>query len=100
MTGYLDKAIRQLVLIMPKMSRYIKKIKVRNEDKGKTNKLLSFCLDDEKLLEKYKATWIKIEDLQNINLNALPMIIDGLNVPGVYVECESLIVISVDSLLD
>ena len=32
---------------------------------------MSFCIDDEKLLEKYKAFWTKIEDLKNIKLNAL-----------------------------
>ena len=32
---------------------------------------MSFCTDDEKLLEKYKNIWIKIADLKNIELNAL-----------------------------
>ena len=54
--GYLDKTIRPLVLIMPKMSGYLKTFKVR---KGK-NKLMFFRIDDEKLLEKYKAIWTKI----------------------------------------
>ena len=53
--GYLDKDIRPLVLMMHKMSGYVKV-----EDKN--NKLMSFGIDDEKLLEKYK-----IEDLKNIN---------------------------------
>ena len=26
------------------------------------NKWISFCIDDEKLLEKYKAIWTKIKD--------------------------------------
>ena len=64
-----DKAIRLLVLIMPKMSGYVKTFK--GEDK--INKLVSFRIDDEKLLEKYKAIWIKIEDLKNIELDALPV---------------------------
>ena len=34
---------------------------------------MSFCIDDEKLLEKYKAIWTKIKDLKNIELNALPV---------------------------
>ena len=34
---------------------------------------MSFHIDDEKLLEKYKAIWTKIEDLKNIELNALPV---------------------------
>ena len=49
--GYLDKAIRPLVLIMPKISGYVKTFKVED----KINKLMSFRIDDEKLLEKYKA---------------------------------------------
>ena len=32
---------------------------------------MSFCIDDDKLLEKYKTIWIKIENLKNIELNAL-----------------------------
>ena len=34
--GYLDKAIRPLVLIMPKMSRYVKTFNVKDGDKDKT----------------------------------------------------------------
>ena len=34
---------------------------------------MSFHVDNGKLLEKYKAVWIKIEDLKNITLNALPV---------------------------
>ena len=48
--GYLDKAVRPLVLIMPKMSGYVKSFKVKEGD----NKLMSFCIDDKKLLEKYR----------------------------------------------
>ena len=55
--GYLDKAIRPLVLIMPKMSGYIKIFKVKDGDKDKNNKLMFFQIDDRKLLEKYKAIW-------------------------------------------
>ena len=57
--GYLDKDIRLLVLIMPKMSEYIETFTLEN----KINKLMSFGIGDEKLLEKYKAFWTKIEDL-------------------------------------
>ena len=31
----------------------------------------SFCIDNEKLLEKYETIWTKIVDLKNIGLNAL-----------------------------
>ena len=34
---------------MPKMSRYVKTIKVEDQDKVKNNKLISFLVDDEKL---------------------------------------------------
>ena len=79
---------------------------------------MSFCIDDEKLLEKYKAIWTKIEDLKKIKLKALPVHDDrhiqtkirlfcdkvyanfcGLNVPEDYIECESFTAISFDSLL-
>ena len=33
--------------------------------------LISFLAGDKKLLEKYKTIWNKIEDLKNIELNAL-----------------------------
>ena len=46
MIGYLDKDIRPLVLIIPKMSGYVKTFKVEDE----INKLMSFRIDDDKLL--------------------------------------------------
>ena len=46
MIGYLDKTIRPLVLIMPKMILYVKTFKVKDGDKDKNNKLMSFCIDD------------------------------------------------------
>ena len=45
--GYSDKSIRPLVLITPKMSRYVKTFK-----KDKNDKLVYIHLDGEKLLEK------------------------------------------------
>ena len=65
MTGYLDKVIRTLVLILIKMSGYISRFKV----KDKNNKLVFFRIDNKKLLEKYKTIWTKIEDSKNIELN-------------------------------
>ena len=67
--GYSDKAIRALVLIMPKMSGYVKTFKV----KERSNKLMLFRIDDEKLLERYKPIWTKIEDLKNTRLNVFPV---------------------------
>ena len=43
-----DKAIRPLVLIMPKMCGYVKSFKVNNGDKDNKKKLMSFRIDDEK----------------------------------------------------
>ena len=75
--GYLDKVIRSVVLVMPKKSGYVRTFKVKDGDKNKNNKLTSFRINDETLLEKYKTVWTKIEDLKNIELNALPaMMID------------------------
>ena len=54
---------------MPKISGYVKKIKVED----KINKLVSFLIDDDMLLEKYKSIWTKTENLRNIELNALPV---------------------------
>ena len=118
MIGSLDEAIRPLVLILPKMSGYVKTFKVKDEDKYKNNKLMSFGIDDEKLLEKYRSIWTKIKDLKNIHLNALPVYNDryiktkirtygdkvytifrGLNAPEDDVECGPFTVISTDSLL-
>ena len=70
MIGYFDVTIRPLVLIMSKMGAYVtyETFKVKGG-----NKLMSFCINDEKLLGKYKAVWTKIEDLKNIKLNTLPV---------------------------
>ena len=78
----------------------------------------SFRIDDEKLLEKYKTVWTKIEDLKNIILNSLPVYDDryiktkirtlddrvctnfrGLKVLEDDKEWQSFCVISIDSLL-
>ena len=53
--GCLDKFIRCLVLILPKMSVYVKTIKVNNGDKDENNKLISFHIYDDKLLVKCKT---------------------------------------------
>ena len=47
------------------MSRYDKTYKVKDGDKNKNNKLMSFCINDEKLLEKYEVIRTKIEELFN-----------------------------------
>ena len=50
---------------MPKMSGYVKTFKVKEEG----NKLMYFCIDNEKLLEKQTAIWTKMEHLKNTELN-------------------------------
>ena len=103
--------MRPLVLVMPRTSGYIQTFKVED----KKNELMSFRIDDKKLLEKYGAIWTKIEDLQDIiKLKASPVYDDGyiktkirtydnrvytnlcgLNVPENDVECEYFTVISI-----
>ena len=79
---------------------------------------MSFLIDDEKLLETYKTICTKIEELRNIDLNALPVYDDryiktkirtyadksytnfiGLNLPEDNIECECFTVIAIDSFL-
>ena len=55
--GHLDKTIRSLGLIMPKMSGYVKTFKIKEGN----HELMSFRIDDEKLLQKYKAIWAKLK---------------------------------------
>ena len=51
---------------MPNISGYFKRCKFKEGDKNKIYKLMSFRIDNEQLLENYKAIWTKIEDLKNI----------------------------------
>ena len=55
------------------MSGYFKTFKDKDEDKNKSNKIMSSRIDDDKLLEKYKTILMKIGDLQNINFYTLPV---------------------------
>ena len=72
--GYLDDVIRPFVLILFETSGYVKTFKDKDTDKdNKNNNLISVCIDYDKLLEKYKTICNKIEGLQNIELNALPV---------------------------
>ena len=61
-TKYLDEFIKPLFLTLPKISEYIKTFK--DKDGNKHNKLMSFRINEEKLLRKYKAVWTKNEDLK------------------------------------
>ena len=66
---YLDKVIRPLVLILPKINGFVKTFKVKDGDKDKNNKLMFLGIDDDKLLEKYKTILTNIEDLRTIEKN-------------------------------
>ena len=99
---------------MLKMSGYVKTFTVKEGNKN----LMPFRIDDEKLLEKYKAISTNIESLKDFKLNALPVYDDryvknlkwtfadnvyinfhGLKVPEYDVEFESFTVIFIDCLL-
>ena len=56
-----DEAIRPLVLTMTKMSRYVKAFKVQDGNKDQNNILMYFCIDDEKLSNKYKANLLRFK---------------------------------------
>ena len=56
-TEDLYKDIRPLVLEMPKMSGSVETFKVED----KINKLMSFHIDDEKLLEEYKLFALRLK---------------------------------------
>ena len=118
MLGYLDEIMRPLVWILPKMIGYVETCKDKGGDKTKNIKLMSLHIDGNNLLKKYKTIWFKIEGLQNIELDALPVYdsryikikiktygdkvytnFRGLNVPEGWIECKSFTVISIDSLL-
>ena len=103
---------------MPKISGYVKTFTITEGDKDKNKKLMLFRIDVEKLLEKYKTIWSKIENLKIVILNALQVYNDRyiktkirtygdkvyanfrvLNAPKDDIECKSFKVISIDSLL-
>ena len=56
----LDKAKKSLVFVMLKISGYVKTFKVKEGGQYKENELMNFRIDNEKLLEIYKAIWTKI----------------------------------------
>ena len=52
MIKYWVEVIRPLVLILPKISRYVKTFKNKVGGKNKNNKLMPLHIDNDKLLEK------------------------------------------------
>ena len=75
MIRYLDKVIRLLLSVLPKMSRYVKAFKVKHRDKDKNSKLMSFRTDDEKLLGKFKTIWTKTEDLKKYSIQCFNILL-------------------------
>ena len=75
MIRYLDKVIRLLVSVLPKMSRCVKAFKVKHKDKDKNSKLMSFRTDDEKLLGKFKTIWTKTEDLKKYSIQCFNILL-------------------------
>ena len=78
-------------------------LRIKTEDKDKNNNLMLFRIDDDKLLEKCKTIWSKIEGFPNIELNSLwaynDRYVRGSNVPEDGVVCESFTVICIDSIV-
>ena len=88
-------------------------LKLKKEMKEENNRLMSFRIDNEELMERYKGIWTNIEGLKNIKINALPISdnryiktknkvctnVCGLNVPEDDRECQSFTVLSIYALL-
>ena len=112
-----NNTVISLVLMLTKMSAYVKIIwdKDGDKDKNKNNELTSSRLDNNKLLEKYKTIWTKTEVLKIIELNALQIQggryieskirrdgdkvytnIHSLDMPHDGLECESVTIASID----
>ena len=58
---YLDIVMKPIFLIIPKISKYVKKFNVNGGDKNKNNKMMPFRVIDEKLLEKYKLLRLRLK---------------------------------------
>ena len=56
MIRFIYEVIWPLVLILPKISEYVKTFK------DKENKLMYLSIEDDKLLEKCKTIWTKTEN--------------------------------------
>ena len=56
LNGYSRRVIRMLVLVLPKLSEYVKTFKVKDWDKNKNKELMSFCA-----LPVYDDRYIKIK---------------------------------------
>ena len=63
LTEYLDKIIRPLILILPKMSGYDETFKFKDRDKDKK----VFLQSDNNILEKYRTIWTEIKTYKIFN---------------------------------
>ena len=68
---YLGVVMRALVLILPKMSRFVKTFKNKGGYKEKNNELMYLFIYDYIILENNKIVWTNIEDLKSIEIVAL-----------------------------
>ena len=59
--GSLGTCIRPLVLILPKISGYVKKFKVKEGDKDKNKKLMPFLKDDDKYYKIIKPLGLRLK---------------------------------------
>ena len=66
---YLDQVIRPLVLVLPQMSGYVKSFKHKDDDKdkNKNKKLISSCIDDDKLSKNIKPFGLRLETYKALN---------------------------------
>ena len=55
-------------MVLLKASGYVQAFNVKDLDKDKNNKLMSFRIYDEKLLEKHKTNCTTIEDIKILHL--------------------------------
>ena len=86
--------VRPLALILPKMNECVKIFEVKDGDKDKNNELISFCINDEKLLKNIKPFWLNWRHrYTEIKIRTYGYKVHhnfrGLNLPEDDIECES-----------
>ena len=65
--GYLDKVLKASALIIPKVSEYVKIFKVKDEDNDKSNKFMSFRINNESYLKNIKLFGLILKTLKLFN---------------------------------
>ena len=100
----LDEVIKPLILILPKIIGYIKTFIEKN------NELMSFCMHEEKLLERIRVFGLRLKNLpvvdNGLKKTETKTYVDkvysnfcGLNIPEDAVECKSFTIIYSDYLI-